>query len=219
MHHQTLRRLLRFLFRKFTRVQLDGMQNFPLTGGLIAATNHLSWVDGPLVYAMLPREDATALAADKYQRNPFSRWLLDSARVIWIDRENPDAQAMKKAIRFLRDGGVLGIAPEGTRSRSGALIPAKAGGAYLATKAEVPLIPVAVYGTETAFGELLRLRRPVIHMVIGEPFQLPPLDKQNRDETLRRNADELMCRIAELLPRKYHGAYAEHPRLKELLAR
>lgn len=217
LHHNTLRRILRFLFTTLCRVEMAGMENIPREGGVLGATNHLSRLDGPLVYALMPRDDVSALVAKKYQRNPFFRWVLDSVRVIWLDRGNPDPRALKHAIQFLQGGGILGIAPEGTRSQSGAMIPAKPGVAYLATRAEVPILPVALTGTETAMRKLLWLRRPRVRVEFGPVFRLPPLDRKNRDESLQRNADEIMCRIAMLLPERYRGVYAQHPRLMQIL--
>lgn len=216
--HRVLRSLLRLLFYTFGRIELIGVENIPLKGGVLVAVNHLSRLDGPLMLATLPRADITALAAEEYRQNAVSRWFLDSARAIWLDRDNPDAKTLKTAIQFLRNGGMLGIAPEGTRSRTGALIAAKPGVAYLATKADVPLLPVAVYGTEDALRQVFRFRRPHVRLVYGETFRLPSLDRAHRDETLQRNADEIMCRIAVLLPKAYRGVYADHPRLHELEA-
>ncbi len=217
LNHKTLRRVLRFLFYALCRIELVGVENIPGEGGVLGAANHLGRLDGPLIYAVLPREDVSALTATKYQRNPFFRWVLDSARVIWLNRENPDPNTIKAAIQFLRSGGILGIAPEGTRSKTRALIQAKPGVAFLATRANVPLLPIAVTGTETAIRDLIRLRKPRLRLVFGQLFTLPPLDRKNKDESLLRNADEIMCRIAVLLPVQYRGVYSDHPRLKELL--
>ncbi len=217
LHHETLRRVLRFLFYALCRIELVGVENIPKSGGVLGAANHLSRLDGPLMYAVMPRADVSALTAKEYRRNPFFRWVLESARIIWLDRDNPDARTLREAIAFLRGGGMLGIAPEGTRSRVRSLIPAKPGVAYLATKAEVPLLPVAIMGTEEAFSELFHLRKPRIRLVFGKPFSLPPLERRRRDESLQENADEIMCRIAALLPESYRGVYAGHPRVKELV--
>lgn len=218
LDHNRLRRILRGLFDFFCRIELVGLDNIPPTGGVLGAANHLSRLDGPLIYAILPRTDVSALAAIDYRKNVFFRWVLDSAGVIWLDRDNPDPKSLKDAIQFLRGGGILGIAPEGTRSRVGSLIPAKPGVAYLATKAEVPLLPVAITGTETALRDLARLRRPRLQVEFGPVFTLPPLDRKDRDASLQRNADEIMCRIAILLPERYRGVYADHPRLQQLLS-
>jgi 1-acyl-sn-glycerol-3-phosphate acyltransferase len=99
------------------------------------------------------------------------------------------------------------------------LIEAKPGVSYLATKLNRPILPVALTGTEdeALFGNLKRFRRAHITITAGPAFTLPPLPRENRDEALKRDTDEIMCRIAAILPEKYRGFYAEHPRLKELL--
>jgi 1-acyl-sn-glycerol-3-phosphate acyltransferase len=120
----------------------------------------------------------------------------------------------------MEENNILVIAPEGTRSRVGALIEAKPGVSYLATKLDRPIVPVALTGTEdkVLFGNLKRLKRTHITVTAGPAFNLPPLPRQNRDEALKQYTDEIMCHIAAILPEKYRGFYAEHPRLKELLA-
>jgi len=113
----------------------------------------------------------------------------------------------------------LVIAPEGTRSRTGSLIEAKPGVSYLATKLNRPIVPVGITGTEdqALIVNLKKLRRGHITVTAGHPFMLPPLPRENRDEVLKQYTDEIMCHIAALLPEKYRGVYANHPRLKELL--
>jgi 1-acyl-sn-glycerol-3-phosphate acyltransferase len=116
----------------------------------------------------------------------------------------------------LKAGGVLGLAPEGTRSHTGQLQEGKTGAAYLADRAGVPIVPVALAGTENVWRNLKRLRRTPVACTIGQPFRLPS-DGRAKGEQLKHLTDEVMCRIAALLPPQYHGAYAGHPRLKELL--
>jgi 1-acyl-sn-glycerol-3-phosphate acyltransferase len=212
-----IRIIIRGLFNALTRVRIQGIENVPKTGGCLLAVNHLSLLEPPLVFGMLKREKMTALVAKKYRQKLFFRWLIRAVDGIWINREETDFQALREALAFLKDGGALGIAPEGTRSQTGALIEAKTGAAYLAEKARVPVVPVAVNGTETAFSKLKRLRRPGIELRFGKPFDLPPVERSTRAEDLQRNTDEIMCRIAALLPPPYRGVYADHPRLKELL--
>jgi 1-acyl-sn-glycerol-3-phosphate acyltransferase len=127
---------------------------------------------------------------------------------------------MRKLIRLMEDGNLLAISPEGTRSRVGSLIEAKPGVTYLATKLNRPIVPVGITGTEdkVILGNLKRLRRSHITITAGPHFTLPPVPRESRDEMLKQYTDEIMCRIAALLPEKYRGVYAEHPRLKELLA-
>ena len=218
MQPKIIRAVARFLFKLLTRLEVSGLENVPLQGACILAVNHLARIDPALVFAMLEREDVTGLVADKYLRYPFYRWIANALKGIWINREEADINALRAARNFLLSGGMLGIAPEGTRSRTGALIAAKTGVAYLADKARVPIVPVAVYGTEKAIRELLRLRRPTLKISFGKPFHLPPLAGSDRSAALQRYTEEIMCQIAAMLPPPYRGVYADHPRLKELLA-
>jgi len=209
--------IFRLLFRLLTRVEVVGTENLPLEGGYILAANHLSIIEVPLVYCLIKREDVTGLVAKKHQKNFFFRWLVDSMGGIWLNREEADTHALRSASTHLHRGGILGISPEGTRSHTGGLIPAKTGVAYLADWAQAPLIPAAVTGTWKAFAKIALLRRPRITVRFGTPFTLPPLDRRDRATSLRHNTDEIMSRIAALLPPEYRGVYAYHPRLNELL--
>jgi 1-acyl-sn-glycerol-3-phosphate acyltransferase len=208
---------IRFLFHLFSRVEATGLENIPKTGGCILSPNHVGFLDSSLVFILVDRDDTTGLVAKKYQKNPIFRQLVKIVDGIWLNREEADTHAIRAACDYLQKGGILGVAPEGTRSRTGALIPAKTGVAYLADRAGVPIIPVAITGTETVLNEWKRLRLPHITAKFGKPFNLSPLDHNDRNGSLRRNTDEIMCRIAAMLPPAYRGAYADHPRLKELL--
>ena len=209
--------IIRRLMALLTRRDIRGLENVPLTGGYILAPNHLSMLDPPLIATQVQRNDLTAMAAHKHRENPFLRWIIEAMNGIWLNREEADSQAIRAAIEYLRGGGMLGIAPEGTRSRSGVLLEGKNGVAYLADKAGVPVIPVALWGTEIGFAEIKRLRRPLLHMRVGKPLVFPPVARRERDVALQRNTDELMCQIAAMLPEAYHGAYAGHPRIREII--
>lgn len=212
-----IRSLLYFLFRTLARLEVYGIENIPLTGGCILAGNHLGTFDGPLIYSLIPRQDATALVAHTHQRNPFYRWIVDQVGGIWIDRSIADFHALKLARQYLQNGGLLGISPEGTRSKSGEIQQPKPGAAFLASMvADIPIIPAAITGTENAAYHLWRLQRPRLRVQFGEPFTLLPLDRKDKDASLTRNTDEIMCRIAAMLPPEYRGVYADHPRLLAL---
>jgi len=139
---------------------------------------------------------------------------------MFIDRYNADIKAIRESLRRLQHGQILTITPEGTRSKSGNLIEAKAGGIYLAWKAGVAVVPAAITGTEDAVvvDRLKHFRRLKVKVAAGPAFLLPPIAGLERDELLQRYTEEVMCRIAALLPADRRGFYAEHPRLKEILA-
>ena len=210
-----LKTIIRFLMRVVFRITIEGKENIPQQGGIIVATNHLSRWDIPLLILIPGRKDLTALVTDKYLEYPFIRWFVNAAGGIWIDRTRADFTAFRKAIQALEAGQSLGIAPEGTRSLNGGLLDGKPGTVLLAVTAQVPVVPVALTGTENAARNWWR--RPHLNMRFGKPFTLPPLTRENRDEGLQNSTDEMMCRIAALLPEEYRGFYRDHPRLKELL--
>lgn len=214
---QALHKFLRFLFRVLTRVEVAGWERIPQAGGALLAVNHLSRLDPPLIFVLSERQDLTALVAEKYRRWPIIRQLIDAVNGIWINRFAPDAQALRRALRYLRQGGMLGIAPEGTRSKTGGLQRGKPGVVYLAALSGVPIVPIAIYGTERWWKAWLCLRRPVLHVRVGEPFVVGQMPAENRDAWLQEKADEVMLRIAALLPPEYRGVYAQHPRLPEFL--
>ena len=112
------------------------------------------------------------------------------------------------------------MTPEGTRSKNGNLIEARPGGMFLAWKAGVPILPVAVTGTEDGLVKhrLKHLKRLDINVVVGKPFTFGETTSLDRDSLLREATEEVMCRIAALLPAERRGFYAEHPRLKLILA-
>lgn len=217
--YRVIRILDRWLVRMLTRLEVEGFERVPREGAYIATGNHLGVLDPVLVYYLLDRRDIIMLVAEKYRRFTLARWLVKSVDAIFVERFSADFAVMREVLTRLRAGGVLIIAPEGTRSKSGGLQAGRSGAAYLAAKAQVPVLPVAVIGSEDQrlFASLKRLRRALVTIRIGEMFFLPPLPGEDREVALRRYTDEIMCRIAALLPPEYHGVYADHPRLKEIL--
>jgi 1-acyl-sn-glycerol-3-phosphate acyltransferase len=219
MTYRLLRFLLNVFFRLFTHLEVSGLEKLPPSGGYIAAANHLGRVDVALVYHLLDRQDVYLLVAEKYQKYSIYRWLVKHMDAVWVDRFGADFGALREMLKRLRKGGVLVIAPEGTRSPTGALIEGRPGGGYLAARAGVPIVPVAATGTQDALvkARWLHLRKPHITLRVGQPFTLPELKGQDREAALQQYTDEIMCRIAALLPPDYRGVYADHTRLKELL--
>jgi len=219
----TILRLLRFLIRILLKliahIEIRGKENAPLTGGMILASNHIGIVDIIMVYFAIDRTDLFIPVAEKWEKIGWIKWLGKQLNFLFVDRYNPDLKALRKMISLMEEGKCLVIAPEGTRSRTGSLIEGKPGVAYLAARSGFPVIPVAITGTEdkVIFGNIKRLKKSNVTLTGGKPFVIPPLSKTNRDEALQEYTDEIMCQIAALLPERYRGVYAEHPRLNELL--
>lgn len=217
MLRRTLRFLIRWLFRILTRFEVQGQGHIPAKGGLLIAVNHLSRFDPLAVFCLIDRQHLTGLVADKYQSHPIIAPVVRIVDGIWINRAEADFHALRKATEYLKSGGILGIAPEGTRSIERGLIAPKTGVAYLADKGGVPVLPVAIIGTDMILQNWRRLRRPHVEVRIGEPFNLPAVERKNRAVQLQVNTDEIMLRIAAMLPAEYRGVYADDPRLKAML--
>ena len=214
-----IRWLIRRIFDLIARVKVSGYEHLPKEGSFVIATNHLGIVDVPIAFYALDRWDMFVMIGEKWRDVGLFRWVGKYFNFLFIDRFNPDIKALRKVISLMEENNILVIAPEGTRARVGSLIEAKPGVSYLASKLNRPIVPVAITGTEdkVLFGNLKRLRRSHFTITAGPAFILPPLPRENRDEVLKQYTDEIMCHIAALLPEKYRGVYADHPRLKELL--
>ena len=214
-----IRSFARLMLHLMARIEVINYENLPRTGGFIVAANHLGRMDIPLVFYFLDRDDIILLVAEKYRKYGIVRWLVEQMDLLWLDRFSTDFHALRRTLDRLQAGGALVIAPEGTRSTTGALIEGKAGASYLAAKSGMPVVPVGATGTEDELvkGRLKQFRRLHITVRVGEPFYIPHLKGKNREAALQQATDEIMCRIAAQLPESYRGVYRDHPRLKELL--
>lgn len=218
MTFNLIRFFIRLLMGLIADIKIYGLENVP-EGNLIAAANHLGRLDTATLLALINRQDIIMPVAEKYK----THWLFGpigrAVNAIWLNRFEADFSALREILARMKDGGLLVIAPEGTRSKTEALQEAKLGVAFLASKSGFPVVPVAVTGTEDRLivENLKRLRRSRIVVHVGQPFKIEIPKGAGREQALREATDDLMCRIAAMLPEKYRGFYADHPRLKELL--
>jgi 1-acyl-sn-glycerol-3-phosphate acyltransferase len=217
--HKIFRFFVRLIIGIIARVEVSGFENLP-SGGFVVAANHIGRLDAALAYYVLDRPDIIMVVAEKYKIYAIFRWLVKLTNGMFVDRYNSDIHAIRETLRRLQQGQVFTITPEGTRSKSGNLIEGKPGGTYLAWKAGVPVVPVALTGTEDAVvvERLKHFKRLKVRIVAGQSFTLPPVKGKDRDAAMLHYTDEVMCRIAALLPPERRGIYAQHPRLKELLS-
>jgi 1-acyl-sn-glycerol-3-phosphate acyltransferase len=213
-----LRWLIRTIIDLIAHVEIQGFENIPQEGGFVIATNHLGRLDVALLFYAL-EGDFILPVAEKYEHHWLFGPIGNAMGGIWLDRFNADVRSIREILARMKAGGILVIAPEGTRSKTEAMAEGKSGVAYLAMKAEVPIVPIALAGTEdrVVVNRLKHLKKSEIKIVVGPSFGLPLIKGRDRDAALKQYTDEIMCRIGVLLPEKYRGVYAEHPRLKELL--
>jgi 1-acyl-sn-glycerol-3-phosphate acyltransferase len=218
MKFKTMRSMVRFFMSIIADIEIRGIENLP-DGNFIAAANHLGRLDTAVLLCILDREDIIMAVAEKYKNHPFYGAIGRAANAIWLNRFEADYGALRQILNRMKEGGLLVIAPEGTRSKTEAMQEGKMGVAFLASKSGYPVLPVAVTGTEDRgiLENLKHFRRSHITVVSGKPFQITISKGKGREDELRQATDEIMCRIGVMLPEKYRGVYAEHPRLKELL--
>lgn len=207
------------MMKIIAEIEVHGADKVP-DGNLIGAANHLGRLDTAAMLCVIDREDLIMPVAEKYKNHPLFGAIGRSANAIWLNRFEADFSALREILARMEQGGLLVIAPEGTRSKTEAMQEAKLGVAFLASKSGYPVIPVAVTGTEdrAVLENLKRFRRSKIVVRVGEPFTIEIPKGRGREQAMREATDEIMCRIGAMLPEKYRGFYADHPRLKELLA-
>lgn len=184
------------------RLTVRGIENVPRVGGLLLAMNHLGDADPILVFGFTPRP-LTIIGKSEILGWPVLGWLARRYGMLAVRRGEPDRATLTAAFHVLESGGALLIAPEGRESLSRALEPAKGGAAFLAVQSGVPIVPIAISGTEAVYAAWRHFRRPCVTLTFGPAFQLPPGIKR------RAASDVIMHQIARLLPPRYQGVYAD----------
>lgn len=218
MKYKTLRSIVRFLMKIIADIEINGLEKLP-EGNVIVAANHLGRLDTAVLLCILDREDLIMPVAEKYKTHPLYGAIGRAANAIWLNRFDADYSAFRQILDRMKQGGLLAIAPEGTRSKTEALQAGKMGVAFLASKSGYPVLPVAVTGTQDRgiVENIKHFRRSKITATAANLIYIDIPRGPGREEAMRRTTDEIMCQIGALLPEKYRGVYADHPRLKELL--
>src|SRR4030066_2298238 len=200
--------LLRAILRLIARITVYGLENVPSeTASYIGVSTHIGRLDPAIVYYMLKRRDIILLVAEKYKEHKWSRLLAEAVNGIFVDRFNADLNAMRELLRRLKRGGVVVLAPEGTRSPSSSLIQGWDGASYIAAKVGLPILPVGLTGSSDneVVERLKHFKRLQVVIRVGPTFTLPPLENKTRDVQLAGFTEEIMCRIAAELPEPYRG--------------
>ncbi|MFQ5408199.1 MAG: lysophospholipid acyltransferase family protein [Anaerolineales bacterium] len=204
LHRTRTRALLTFslrqILRPIVRFEGHGVEHVPRDGPLVLVSNHLSNYDVILMEFVLPRANYYMAKIEIFS-NPLLGWVYRRLGAFPVERGAKDAWAMRYALFVLESGKMIGMFPEGTRSKEGRLKPGKTGAARLAIESGAPVVPMAIYGTEN----ILRpwYRRPTVHIAIGEPLHVAAR------ESPMELTDRIMYAIAALLPKPYRGVYAQ----------
>lgn len=191
----------------WTRKEVAGLENVPRRGPVILASNHVNLLDPPLLAVLLPRR-IVYMGKIELWKTPIIGPLYTLAGFIPVQRFGADLAALRKAEESLRQNHVLGMFPEGTRSRKPGLGKGQPGTAIIALRSSAPIVPVAVTGTAGVAVPRSLFRVTRVRVVFGKPFELPK-DRRLTTELVEQCTERIMKEIAVLLPEEYRGVYAE----------
>jgi 1-acyl-sn-glycerol-3-phosphate acyltransferase len=210
LRERTVNSVVKLLLRIGCRLSVSELRKLPRRGPVILITNHTSLIEGPAIYVLIQPRHATALAKIELWHNRITRFLMNTWNIIPVSRGDVDHGALRACLRALKDDALLGIAPEGTRSKSGSLVRGHRGAALLALRSGAPVYPCAQLGFTDIGRNLRRLRRTRIEVRVGSPFTVRmPEGGRPSGTDLQRIADEMMYRIAVLLPENARGFYRD----------
>ncbi|HLC28530.1 MAG TPA: lysophospholipid acyltransferase family protein [Dehalococcoidia bacterium] len=187
-----------------TSRDVRGLGNIPPDGGLILTCNHFSVGDPPILTGIFPRRVVWMAKQELFDFPIFGK-LYSMGGFIPVRRFEGDLRAIRRAQTALRRGHVLGMFPEGTRS-GGRLGAGEPGTALIALRTGAPILPAAIWGTEHAKLPRDMFRRTRIHVRFGQPFRLPQAARISK-ESVAGGTEQIMRRIADLLPAEYRGEY------------
>lgn len=189
------------------RIDAPDIHKVPMRGPLIVIANHTGQLEVAVFFGQLQPRPMTGWAKMEAWDNAFLNWLFTLWGLIPVRRGEGDTSALRKALKALEDGYIFGIAPEGTRNKTGRLKRAHPGAVMLAIHSGATILPVAHWGGEAFLKNLPRLKRTDFHIRVGKPFRLNLEGTRVTREIRQQIADEMMLRLAELMPPEYHGAY------------
>lgn len=200
---------IKLLTRTLCRIESAPLHQVPTNGPLILVTNHVNFLDVPVLYThLLPREITGFVKAETWD-NRVMGFLFDLWGGIPIRRGEADIQAIRQALYALEAGKILAIAPEGTRSGTGVLGPSHPGVALVALQSQAPLLPLVYYGHETYKSDFKRLRRTSFQVCVGRPFYLDARGEKPTKNLRQKMTEEIMYQLAALLPIEYRGSYTD----------
>src|SRR5437764_170034 len=201
-----------FTYLYFPRTKVSGAKHVPRTGAVIFVSNHLDYLDPVILIGVIPRR-AVFLAMQNLFDWPVIGIFARMIGAVPVRNEGSSLELARTTLQHLRAGEAIVVFPEGELSAEHALQPASSGAAMLAYRADCPIVPIAITGTERVSWPWLFVRPlfgPKISVRFGEPFRLAPTDRLS-STALKQATDEIMRHVAELLPPQYRGVYGRDP--------
>ena len=207
MLYNFIRILVKFGTEILCRIDAPDIQKMPQKGPLIVISNHTGQLEVAVFFGQLATRPITGWAKMESWDNAFLSWLFNLWGLIPVRRGEADMSALRKAIKALDDGYIFGIAPEGTRNKTGRLKRAHPGAVMLAVHSGATILPLVHWGGEKFIRNLARLKRTDFYIRVGDPFKLELEGVKMTREIRQQIADEMMLHIAKLMPQEYRGAY------------
>lgn len=201
--------LLRLLMKLLLRFEISNTENIPPpTRPLIIIINHIALLDPVMVLGGFPRTVFPMAKKETFDL-PILGSLTSLYGAIPVRRGEGDIKAIKSALKVLKQGGVVLLAPEGTRSPTYQMQFGKEGAAMLALRSGATILPIGITGTHRVKAHWRNLGRPPVHLAVGVPFRLQPVKPSGRTsrEELEAMTHEMMYRLAALLPQEFRGVY------------
>ena len=188
MVYKVIRQLFTWIFQIFYRWDVRGQENIPEEGAFLLCANHISWWDPPLMGCITHRI-VRFMAKEELFKIPVGGKILPMVHAFPVKRDSADRRAIKTALDTLKNGGIVGIFPEGTRSRTADLLPPQAGIGLIAVKSQASVVPVAIIGPYKLFRS--------IKVRIGKPITFPEYyGVRVKAEQLEDTAQRIMAEIA-----------------------
>lgn len=199
-----------FLFRTLCKIDDSDLKKIPAQGPAILISNHTSNLEGPFFYVRLRPRPTIAMAKIELWKVFATRMIMEAWDAVPVRRGRLDRQALRKCAQVLADGKFLCLAPEGRRSKDGALLRGQQGATWFAADKEIPIYPMVQWGCRDILHELAHLRRPRITIKVGRPFVVrTPGGAHPHGDDLQAMTDEMMYQMADQLPPQYRGYYAD----------
>jgi 1-acyl-sn-glycerol-3-phosphate acyltransferase len=202
-------RIIKAIIDFLCEIHAEEIRKVPPNGPLILAANHVNFLEAVIFFTYTPPRPITGIAKVETWDSPILGPLFSLWGAIPIKRGEADRAAYDACMQALEEKKILAILPEGTRSGNGMLQKGQPGIVLLAARSGLPILPAVVWGQEHFWHNLRRFKRTKIFIRVGEPFKLKTDEMSFDRDTRQRMADEVMFRMAELMPEKYRGEYAD----------